>query len=297
MTEPNLKDPRKLFYSDGFPQQDQETPALQDKMVPKPDCGEDSYVGNHKLENRRVLITGGDSGIGRAAAIAFAREGADIALHFFPGEEKDAEEVAHYIREAGRKVVLLPADLRDKQAPEKLVAQAHEALGGLDTLVLNASQQISCAAIEELPMEQVIDTFHVNIIAMFGIVKAAVPHLPAGSSIVTTTSVQAFNPSEHLLDYAATKASIANFTVGLAKQLAPKGIRVNGVAPGPIWTPLQLDHGQPIEELPEFGQHSLLERAGQPAELAPVYVFLASNDASYVTAQVYGVTGGEAINL
>ncbi len=191
----------------------------------------------------------------------------------------------------------MPADLRDKQAPEELVAQARESLGGLDTLVLNAAQQISCAAIEELPMEQVIDTFHVNIIAMFGIVKAAVPHLPAGSSIVTTTSVQAFNPSEHLLDYAATKASIANFTVGLAKQLAPKGIRVNGVAPGPIWTPLQLDHGQPIEELPEFGQHSLLERAGQPAELAPVYVFLASNDASYVTAQVYGVTGGEAINL
>ena len=164
-------------------------------------------------------------------------------------------------------------------------------------MVLNAGQQISCQSITELPLEQIKDTFMVNIIAMFALVKEAVPHIPAGGAIVTTTSVQAFNPSEHLLDYAATKASIANFTIGLAKQLAPKGIRVNGVAPGPIWTPLQLDEGQPSDSIPEFGQQSLLERAGQPGELAPVYVFLASNKASYVTAQIYGVTGGEAINL
>lgn len=171
------------------------------------------------------------------------------------------------------------------------------AFGGLDTLVLNAAQQISRESIEELPVQQVEDTFKVNIVSMFAIVQEALPHLPAGSSILTTTSVQAFNPSDHLMDYASTKAAIANFTVSLASQLAKKGIRVNGVAPGPIWTPLQLDHGQPKEALPEFGQDSLLERAGQPAELAPVYVFLASNDASYVTSQIYGVTGGEPINL
>lgn len=171
------------------------------------------------------------------------------------------------------------------------------ALGGLDTLVLNAAQQITRPSIAELPIEQVKDTFMVNIISMFALVKAAEPHLPAGGAIVTTTSVQAFSPSAHLMDYAATKSAIASFTVSLAKQFAEKGIRVNGVAPGPIWTPLQLDHGQPQDQLPEFGQQALLERAGQPAELAPVYVFLASNKASYVTAQIYGVTGGEAINL
>ena len=201
------------------------------------------------------------------------------------------------MEEAGRKAVLLPFDLRVAEAPEKMVAQAVDELGGLDTLVLNAAQQITQPSIEELTMEQVRDTFDVNIISMFATVKAALAHLPAGSSIITTTSVQAFNPSGNLLDYAVTKAAIANFTVGLAKQLSKKGIRVNGVAPGPIWTALQLDEGQPKEKLPEFGQDSLLERAGQPVELAPVYVFLASNEASYVTAQIYGVTGGEAINL
>ncbi len=297
MTNPVLKDPRKLYYESEFPKQDQETPALQKKMKPVPDCGEESYVGHERLLNRRVLITGGDSGIGRAAAIAYAREGADIALQFYPGEEPDAKQVAKYVEEAGRKAVLLPFDLRDAAAPEKMVVQAVKELGGLDTLVLNAAQQITQPSLAELTMEQVRDTFDVNIISMFATVKAALPHLPAGSSIITTTSVQAFSPSGHLLDYAVTKAAIANFTVGLAKQLSKKGIRVNGVAPGPIWTALQLDEGQPEEKLPVFGQDSLMERAGQPVELAPVYVFLASNEASYVTAQIYGVTGGEAINL
>ncbi|MFR4287554.1 MAG: SDR family oxidoreductase [Enterococcus italicus] len=297
MTDPVLKDPRKLYYESEFPKQDQETPALQKKMKPVPDCGEESYVGHERLLNRRVLITGGDSGIGRAAAIAYAREGADIALQFYPGEEPDAKQVAKYVEEAGRKAVLLPFDLRDAAAPEKMVVQAVKELGGLDTLVLNAAQQITQPSLAELTMEQVRDTFDVNIISMFATVKAALPHLPAGSSIITTTSVQAFSPSAHLLDYAVTKAAIANFTVGLAKQLSKKGIRVNGVAPGPIWTALQLDEGQPEEKLPVFGQDSLMERAGQPVELAPVYVFLASNEASYVTAQIYGVTGGEAINL
>lgn len=297
MTDPVLKDPRELYYESDFPKQDQETPALQKKMKPVPDCGEESYVGHERLLNRRVLITGGDSGIGRAAAIAYAREGADIALQFYPGEEPDAKQVAKYVEEAGRKAVLLPFDLRDAAAPEKMVVQAVKELGGLDTLVLNAAQQITQPSLAELTMEQVRDTFDVNIISMFATVKAALPHLPAGSSIITTTSVQAFSPSGHLLDYAVTKAAIASFTVGLAKQLSKKGIRVNGVAPGPIWTALQLDEGQPEEKLPVFGQDSLMERAGQPVELAPVYVFLASNEASYVTAQIYGVTGGEAINL
>lgn len=297
MTEPVLRDPRKLFYNDRFEKQDQDTPALQTNMTPRPDCGEESYVGSKKMENRRVLITGADSGIGRAAAIAFAREGADVALQYFPGEEKDAKEVAELIEAAGRKAVLLPYDLRDEQAPKEIVAKAVAELNGLDTLVLNSAQQISQESIETLPIQQVKDTFTINIISMFAIVQEAVSHLPAGSSIITTTSVQAFNPSDNLMDYAATKAAIANFTVSLATQLAKKGIRVNGVAPGPIWTPLQLDQGQPEEKLPDFGQQSLLERAGQPVELAPVYVFLASNDASYVTAQIYGVTGGEPINL
>ncbi|EHU5032095.1 SDR family oxidoreductase [Streptococcus uberis] len=297
MTEPVLRDPRKLFYNDRFEKQDQDTPALQTNMTPRPDCGEESYVGSKKMENRRVLITGADSGIGRAAAIAFAREGADVAFQYFPGEEKDAKEVAELIEAAGRKAVLLPYDLRDEQAPKEIVAKAVAELNGLDTLVLNSAQQISQESIETLPIQQVKDTFTINIISMFAIVQEAVSHLPAGSSIITTTSVQAFNPSDNLMDYAATKAAIANFTVSLATQLAKKGIRVNGVAPGPIWTPLQLDQGQPEEKLPDFGQQSLLERAGQPVELAPVYVFLASNDASYVTAQIYGVTGGEPINL
>lgn len=297
MTEPVLKDPRKMYHSGKFSKQDQDTTALEEEMAIQPDCGEESYQGNHRLENRRVLITGADSGIGRAVAIAFAREGADIALHFLPGEEKDANEVADYIKKAGRKVSLLSYDLREDDSPQKIIKQAVEELGGLDTLVLNAAQQFARESISELEIQQVRDTFTVNIISMFAIVKEAEPHLPAGSAIITTTSLQATDPSDNLLDYAATKASISNFTVNLAAQFAKKGIRVNGVAPGPIWTPLQLDEGQLPGTLPEFGQDTLLERAGQPVELAPVYVFLASNEASYVTAQIYGVTGGTAINL
>jgi NAD(P)-dependent dehydrogenase (short-subunit alcohol dehydrogenase family) len=297
MNKPDLKDPRKLYYTDKFPDQEQGTPALQDEMQPKPDCGEETYEGHGLLLNRKALVTGGDSGIGRAVAIAFAREGADVAIQYFPGEDTDAQEVADYIEKAGRKAVLLPCDFRDEKAPEEIIDQVVEKLGGLDTMVLNAAQQIAHAKIDDLPVQQIKDSLEINVVAMLALVKAAKPYLPAGGAIVTTTSVQAFNPSSHLLDYAATKAAIANLTINLGQQLIEDGIRVNGVAPGPIWTPLQLDNGQLEGAIPEFGQDSLMGRAGQPAELAPTYVFLASNLASYTTSQIYGVTGGEHINL
>ena len=296
MSKENLVNPKDMFYSEKFPKQDQDTPALQRNMEPKPDCGEDSYTGHDELLDRKVLITGGDSGIGRAAAIAFAREGADVAIQFLPGEEADAIEVKEYIEEAGRKALLLPFDLRDETAPKKIIDQVVAQFGGVDGLVLNAAQQISVDKLQELSLEQIRDTFAVNIFSMMELVKEADPHLEPGSTIINTTSVQAYNPSPHLLDYAATKAAISNYTINLSQIMAKKGVRVNGVAPGPIWTPLQLDHGQPSDAIPDFGQDSLIGRAGQPAELAHVYVFLTSNKASYVTGQIYGVTGGQAIN-
>lgn len=296
MVKADLKDPRELYKVSGFEEQEQPAPALQGKMRPKPDCGEADYQGREQLMNRKVLITGGDSGIGRAVAIAFSREGADIALQYLPGEESDANEVAGLIESAGRKAVLIPADFKMQEAPQQVVAQAVAQLGGLDTVVLNAAQQIARPTLEDLPIQQVRDSFEINVVAMYGIAKAAIAHIPAGGSILTTTSIQGFNPSSQLLGYAATKAAIRNFTINLAQQLADKGIRVNGVAPGPIWTPLQLAQGQLEGALPKFGQNTLLKRAGQPVEVAPVYVFLASNAASYITGQIYGVTGGESIN-
>lgn len=297
MGNPNLNDPRKKFHTEKFPDQEQSTPALQNEMSPKPDCGEKSYKGHSRLEGRNALITGGDSGIGRAAAIAYAREGANVAIQFFPGEEEDANEVKALIEEAGQKALLLPYDLREDGAATEMVKKAVEAFGGLDTLVLNAGQQIAQKKLSDLTIKQVEDTFKVNVISMFEAVKAAEEHLEPGSAIITTTSVQSYNPSTFLMDYASTKGAISNFTVNLSAYFASKGVRVNGVAPGPIWTPLQLDHGQPDGKIPEFGQNAPLGRAGQPAELAPVYVLLASDEGSYITGQIYGVTGGEAIDL
>ena len=297
MIDANLNDPRKMYYSEKFPNQEQNTPALQDKMDPKPDCGEESYKGYNRLEGRRALITGGDSGIGRAAAIAYAREGADVAIQFFPGEEPDAEEVKALIEKEGRKALLLPYDLRDDNAATEIVTRTVDAFGGLDLLVLNAAQQIAQPSLSDLTMKQVHDTFKVNIISMFETVKAAEEHLKPGSAIITTTSVQSFDPSDPLMDYAATKGAISNFTVSLSSYFADKGVRANAVAPGPIWTPLQLDSGQLDGAIPEFGQSSLIKRAGQPVELAPVYVLLASDEGSYITGQIYGVTGGQNIGL
>lgn len=295
MKNPTLIDPRTKYKHTKFLDQDQDTPALQDDMRPEPDCGEKSYEGNAKLTGRNVLITGGDSGIGRAAAIAYAREGANVSFQYFPGEEKDALEVVELIKQAGVMVHAMAYDLRDEHVPTRIVQETIGAFSALDILVLNAAQQIAQTKLRDLSLDQVKDTFQINVLSMFETVKAAEEHLEPGSAIIITTSVQAFDPSEDLIDYAATKAANRNLVVSLAKYFAPRGIRVNGVAPGPIWTPLQLDEGQPEGELPEFGQKSLLGRAGQPAELAHVFVYLASNDASYVTSQIYGITGGQPI--
>ncbi|MFL2099854.1 SDR family oxidoreductase [Desemzia sp. FAM 23989] len=297
MENSHLIDPRKKYYAEKFPEQEQNTPALQSKMEPRPDCGEESYKGYNRLEGRNALITGGDSGMGRAAAIAYAREGANVAIHFFPGEEEDANEVKELIEKEGRKALLLPYDLREDGAATEIVEKAIEAFGALDILVLNAAQQIARPSLSDLPMKQVHDTFKVNIISMFETVKAAEEHLKPGSAIITTTSVQSFNPSEPLMDYAATKGAISNFTVSLSSYFASKGVRVNGIAPGPIWTPLQLDNGKLDGQITEFGQNSPLGRAGQPVELAAVYVLLASDEGSYITGQIYGVTGGQPIDL
>lgn len=292
MQNKKLENPLNQFFTGDFPKQSQEPPALQSKMDPRPDCGEESYKGNEQLVGRKALVTGGDSGIGRAAAIAYAREGADIALNYLPEEQSDAEEVKQLIEAAGRKVVLIPGDLSDESFCKQLVDQAHKELGGLDVLALVAGKQQAVEDILELTTEQLRQTFEINVFSLFWVIKAALPYLPEGSSIITTSSVQGYNPSANLLDYASTKFAINGFSRGLAKQLAPKGIRVNVVAPGPIWTPLQISGGQPSEAIPTFGQDTPLKRAGQPVELSDIYVFLASIKSSYVTAQIYGVTGG-----
>lgn len=297
MSERKLTDPRTKFYNQKFPDQEQDTPALQSKMDPQPDSGEESYKGYNRLEGRNALVTGGDSGIGRAAAIAFAREGANVAIQFLPGEESDANEVKDLIEKEGRQALLLPYDLREDGSGSEIVEKTAEAFGALDLLVMNAAQQIAQPSLEDLSMKQVNDTFKVNIISYYETVKAAEKYLEPGSAIITTTSVQSFSPSTSLLDYAATNGAVSNFTLALSDYFAPKGIRVNGVAPGPIWTPLQLDNGKLDGDIPDFGQSTPLGRAAQPVELAPVYVLLASDDASFITGQIYGVTGGQPIDL
>ena len=274
------------------PKQDQPEPGLDAELIPGTDRGEESYRGTGRLQGRRALITGADSGIGAAVAIAFAREGADIALNYLPQEERDAQHIAEVIRTEGRTAVLLPGDLADANFCRRLVEDAVEGLGGLDALVNNAGRQIAVESLEEIDDQQWMQTYDVNIHAMFRLTKAALAHLPAGSTIVNSTSIQAYQPSPTLVDYASTKAAINNFTKGLAQQLAPRGIRVNAVAPGPIWTPLQVSDGQPKEALPEFGKSTPLGRAGQPTELAPAYVFLTSSESSYVLGETLAVTGG-----
>jgi NAD(P)-dependent dehydrogenase (short-subunit alcohol dehydrogenase family) len=275
-----------------FQKQPQQPPGLASKMNPRPDHGEKSYQGSGRLLGRRALITGGDSGIGRAAAIAFAREGADVAINYLPVEEPDAREVMALIQAAGRKAVAIPGDIRTEAFCRQLVSEAVDRLGGLDILVNNAGAQQAQASIADLTSEQFDSTFKTNVYAMFWITKAAMPHLGPGAAIINTASVEAYDPSPMLLDYAQTKACIVAFTKSLAKQVAKQGIRVNAVAPGPIWTPLQPSGGQTQEKLVSFGGDSPMGRPGQPAELAPVYVVLASQESSYATGQVYGDSGG-----
>ncbi|ATF88249.1 SDR family oxidoreductase [Burkholderia gladioli] len=287
-----LRDPRGLYPRAPFAAQPQPWPGLASRMTPRPDHGESSYRGSGRLLGRKALITGGDSGIGRAAAIAFAREGADVAIVHLPQEEPDAREVRQWIEQAGRRAVSLPGDIRDEAFCKAMVEKAVSELGGLDILVNNAGRQQNHDSILEIPTEQFDWTLKTNVYALFWITRAAIPHMPPGAAIINTSSVNAYDPSANLLDYALTKAAIANFTKGLAKQMVSRGIRVNAVAPGPFWTPLQVTGGQSEQNVESFGKQVPLARPGEPAEIAPVYVLLASSEASYITGQVYGASGG-----
>jgi NAD(P)-dependent dehydrogenase (short-subunit alcohol dehydrogenase family) len=261
-------------------------------MDPPPDHGERTYRVSGRLAGRKALITGGDSGMGRAAAIAFAREGADVAINYFPTEESDAQEVISYIKAEGRIGVAIPGDLRDERFCAKLVEDTLQGLGGLDVIVSNAARQQSRESILEVSNEDFDATMKTNVYAPFWIIKSALPHLKPGACIIATTSEQAYDPSAELYDYAQTKAATMNYVKSLAKQLGPKGIRVNGVAPGPIWTPLQVSGGASMEKLEKFGGQTVFKRPGQPAELASIYVQLASADATFATGQIYGSSGG-----
>jgi NAD(P)-dependent dehydrogenase (short-subunit alcohol dehydrogenase family) len=292
MATPVLDDPTKRYPKPPYKRQSQPWPGLASKMEPRPDHGETSYKGSGRLKGRRALITGGDSGMGRAAAIAFAREGADVAINYFPTEEPDAQEVVALIRAEGRVGLAIPGDIREEKFCRELVERAVQGLGGLDLLVSNAARQQARESIADVSSEDFDATMKTNIYAPFWIIKAALPHLKPGSAIIGTASEQAYDPSPELYDYAQTKAATMNYVKSLAKQLGPKGIRVNAVAPGPIWTPLQVAGGASMEKLEKFGSYTPLGRPGQPAELGSIYVQLAASDASFATGQVYGSAGG-----
>lgn len=288
-----LRDPTTKHPAPPFPAQEQPWPGLARDMQPRPDHGEGSYRGSGRLRGRKALVTGGDSGIGRAAAIAFAREGADVAITYLPAEEADAQEVVTLIEEAGRKAAAIPGDLRDEAFCTRLVEDSIAALGGLDILVNNAGRQQQRETLADISSEDFDATMKTNIYAMFWLTRAALPHMPPGSAIIQTTSEQATDPSEDLVDYAMTKAAMLNFTRSMAKQLAPRGIRVNGVAPGPIWTALEVSGGATQEKVMQFGGTAPMGRPGQPAELAGIYVRLAEEDGSYTTGHIYGAAGGK----
>jgi len=284
------QDPLTKYPQPPYSDEKQSAPGTEAEMQPKADHGETSYRGSRKMEGRKALITGGDSGIGRAVAIAFAREGADVLISYL-NEDEDARETARYVEEAGRKAVLVPGDIQDEAHCKQLIQRAVAELGGLDVLVNNAAYQMAHESLQDISTEELDRTFRTNIFAMFHLCKAAEEHLKPGSTVVNTTSVNAYKPSPQLLAYAATKAAIQNFTANLGQVWAEKGIRVNCVAPGPIWTPL-IPSTMPPEKVKNFGQDVPLKRAGQPAELAPIYVLLASDDSSYMTGSTVQVTGG-----
>lgn len=295
MPTSNDRNPLTRYPSDDFPRQEQTQPGLTAVTEPTPDHGEESYVGSGKLTGMRALITGGDSGIGRAVAIAYAREGADVAISYLPEEEEDAADTAAWIEKAGRTALRLPGDVRDEEQSTELVRRVVDELGGLDILVLNAAyQQNREDGLAGTPTEEISRVFETNLFAPLWTARAAIPHLAPGSSIITTSSIQAFNPSPELFDYAMTKAAQVALTKALAQQLGSSGIRVNAVAPGPIWTPLIPATSWP-DKVETFGQDTPLGRAGQPAELAHAYVFLASPENSYVSGAIVPVTGGKGL--
>lgn len=287
-----LQNPTTLYVHAPFPSQPQPWPGLASRMQPRPDHGEKSYRGSGKMTGRKVLITGGDSGLGRAAAIAMARKGADVAINFLPAEQEDANEVLALIEAAGRKAVALPGDLRSEDFCKSLVARAAEQLNGLDCLINCAGRQHYHESILDLSTEEFDWTLKTNLYALFWLVKAAIPHMPPGSSIVNTASSNSYDPNEIIVDYAMTKAAIANFTHSMAKQLIDKGIRMNAVAPGPFWTPLQVCGGQQMSQVEKYSESVPLGRPGQPAEIASTYVILATAESTYLTGQVFGITGG-----
>jgi NAD(P)-dependent dehydrogenase (short-subunit alcohol dehydrogenase family) len=291
MASATPQDPRKQELKQPFPKQKQQPPGTEQEMRPKPDHGEKSYQGHGRLKGRKALITGADSGIGRAVAIAFAREGADVALCYVPGvEDTDADETARWVEQAGVKCLRVPGDVQDAAHCRDMVAKVVRGFGGLDILVNNAAFQMTHSSILEIPAEEIDRVFRTNVYSMFYLCQAAIPQMPAGASIINTTSIQAYQPKPHLLHYAASKAAVVNFTKGLSQELAERGIRVNAVAPGPVWTPLIPASHMDTES---FGQNAPLKRAAQPAEMAPIYVLLASTESSYVTGMIYGATGGQ----
>jgi NAD(P)-dependent dehydrogenase (short-subunit alcohol dehydrogenase family) len=288
-----FQDPSAMYSDIDTTAQSQKGAGLDVRLNNRADHGEQSYRGSGRLIGRKALITGGDSGIGAAVAIAFAREGADVVISYLAEEQPDADRILELVREAGRTGVGIPGDITDPAHCRALVEQAVEELGGLDIVVNNAAKQQHAESLVDVSDEQFDETMKTNVYATFWITKAALPHLRPGATIITTSSNQAYTPSENLVDYATTKAAVNTFSKALAQQLAPKGIRVNIVAPGPIWTPLQTAGGQIIEELPELGQDTPIGRIGQPAELAPAYVFLASPESSYVVGETLTVNGGK----
>ncbi|GEP85110.1 putative short chain dehydrogenase [Staphylococcus piscifermentans] len=291
-----LPDPRKKFTDKDFPKQEQPWPGLQKDMEPKPDCGEESYVGHGRLEGLKMLVTGGDSAIGRAVAIAYAREGASVVINYHPKEEDDAQDVKRVIEDKGGTVFLLPGDITNEDFNYELVEYANDRLGGLDNVTMVAGYQQYHEKFEDFKTEDFTNTFETNVYPIFWTTQKALEYLKPGGTITTTTSIQGYDPNPLLHDYAATKAAIISLTKSLAKELIERGIRVNSVAPGPFWSPLQISGGQPQDKIPEFGQQSMMGRSGQPVELASTYVLLASDESSYTTGQVYGVTGGKQIN-
>ncbi len=291
----STSDPRHAHREEPFPPQQQEQPGLTEETAPTPDHGEESYTGHDRLRGRKALITGGDSGIGRAVAIAFAREGADVAIVHMPEEQEDADDTVSLIREAGAGALGIAGDLRDEAFATEAVRQAREAFGGLDVLVLNAAYQHDVPGFENLETEEMRRVFETNLMGTLYTARAAYPDLPSGASIIVTASIQAYNPSPGLIDYAMTKAAQVAFVKALASEAGERGIRVNAVAPGPIWTPLIPATGWDAEKVENFGSDTPLGRAGQPAELAGAYVYLAAEESSYTSGSVIAVTGGKAL--